>query len=118
MDYREPSPITREQFHHLLAQGDGDEIAEALIGLALNDPDWKWLQDLCLGLVDHVESAVRAAALTSLGHIARIHGRIERSRVEPKLRQILDDSVLAGRAQDALDDIAVFAAGIPDGDAL
>jgi hypothetical protein len=109
MDYREPPPVTRERFQQLLMQGNARQSAQALIGLVFSDPDWKWLQDLCLSLVEYVEPDVRAAAVTSLGHIARIHGRIERSLVEPRLRQLLDDPFLAGRAQDALDDIASFA---------
>lgn len=109
MDYREPDPATRRSLQDALSAGSADRISEAIIGLVLTDPDLFWLQDQCMGLLHHEDYRVRGAALTSLGHLARIHGQIDRAKVEPVVRTFLEDPVLAGRAEDALDDFDVFA---------
>ncbi|WP_162799154.1 hypothetical protein [Nocardioides sp. 616] len=109
MNYREPVPATRRSLGDALSSGSTDRISEALIGLVLTDPDLLWLQGQCLDLLHHEDDRVRGAALTSLGHLARIHGQIDRSKVEPVVRSFLEDPVLAGRAEDALDDFDVFA---------
>lgn len=46
--------------------------------------------------------------MTCAGHIARIHGAIS-ARVVDRVRVLLQDPVLGGRAEDAMDDIAAFA---------
>ncbi|MEU4874969.1 hypothetical protein [Streptomyces sp. NPDC021608] len=51
-----------------------------------------------------------ALAVTCVGHIARLHGAID-ARLVTRVRDLLQDPVLGGRAEDALDDIASFAPG-------
>jgi hypothetical protein len=108
MEYVEPDPTTRSEFLRALATGTGPEVAQALVGVVFTDPDWQWLQDKCLALLRHHDVIVRGAALTSLGHIARIHGALDRGKVEPEIKRLVDDPDLGGRALDALSDIDVF----------
>ncbi|MFE7741497.1 hypothetical protein [Nocardia sp. NPDC057455] len=67
------------------------------------------MTDRALVLLDSPDSDMRAAAATPLGHLARIHRAIDGERVVPVLSQSSNEPEIAGRVEDALDDIAVFA---------
>ncbi|MDR2988034.1 MAG: hypothetical protein LBV34_24670 [Nocardiopsaceae bacterium] len=110
MEYVEPQPAERDELAQALSRGDKHRTAEALIGLVFHDPDWKWLQEQCVEFLEHPDPENRGLAVTSLGHIARIHGTLD-SNVVKRLQSLLDDPTLAGRVQDALNDIEMFAAG-------
>ena len=88
---------------------DPNDISDALLVLALNDADWRWVQGQCLELFDHADEATRGLAVTCLGHIARIHGHLDHDIVIPRLKLAARDSRIAGRVDDALDDIAMYA---------
>lgn len=108
MEYVNPQPARRTELARALSEGDTAGIAQALVGLVWHDPDWKWLQEQCVSRLDHPDDDIRGLAITSLGHIARIHGKIDRATVEGHLRPLLNDPDLAGRVHDALDDIDTF----------
>ena len=44
----EPTPMTREQIATAVASGDPDLICAALVAAALHDPDWEYVEQLCL----------------------------------------------------------------------
>jgi hypothetical protein len=72
--------------------------------------DWQWAQAVCLQLATHPEPGVRSNAILGFGHLARRHGRLDRVRVEPAIREALsdrDDSV-RGHANSAAEDMATF----------
>lgn len=108
MRHHEVLPISREDAELALGSGFADRICDALVRLAFHDPDWRTVQNRCLEFVRHEHTDVRGAAITCLGHLARIHGVLDRDRVVPVLSQVLDDPEVGGRAQDALDDLAMF----------
>jgi hypothetical protein len=111
MEYREPRAIKREDAAEAFASADVGRINDALIGLVYHDPDGRWVQDQCLALLDYPDNDVRGLAVTCLGHIARIHRDLDRDRVLPALEGLRDDPTIGGRAQDALDDIAIYLGG-------
>uniref|UniRef100_UPI00068D94B8 hypothetical protein n=1 Tax=Saccharothrix sp. NRRL B-16314 TaxID=1463825 RepID=UPI00068D94B8 len=86
----------------------------ALLELTYDDPDGEWVEPV---LLDHLDPKydldLRRLAVTCLGHLARIHGKITRSTVVPTLRALLPDPVLGGTAEDALGDIDHFAPAPP-----
>lgn len=47
-------------------------------------------------------------AATCLGHIARVHGRLDEDKVVVALRERLSDKEIVGRVVDALEDIEMF----------
>ena len=65
-------------------------------------------QDLCISLSNHKDKWVRRACATCFGHLARIHGKIEREKINPVLMRLLDDPDVAGFAQDSLNDLDIF----------
>ncbi|HYW08061.1 MAG TPA: hypothetical protein VE913_13955, partial [Longimicrobium sp.] len=56
----------------------------------------------------HPDVWVRRTAATSLGHIARVHGRLTVDRAIPELLQLLANPEVRGHAEDALSDIEIF----------
>jgi hypothetical protein len=111
MRYEKPEPIRRAEALEAIASGDSERSSDAIIRLALNDPDGHWVEGVALGMTESDDPNMRAVAATALGHVARIHGEISIDRVFTALRRLLEDPRTAGRAEDALSDIAVF---VPD----
>ena len=102
--------VSRDEVARAFEAGDPDTLSRVLIGLAFHEPDWRWAQDRCLEALGHQSPVVRGLAATCLGHVARIHKRLELERVRPRLLALQDDPYAGGRARDALADIARFLA--------
>lgn len=103
--------LSRDEVARAFEVGDPDVLSAALIALAFHEPDWRWAQDRCLEALDHESPVVRGLAALCLGHVARIHRRLDLDRVRPRLEALAPDPDAGGRAQDALADIARFLAG-------
>ena len=108
LHYDEPEAMDRAEAEAVLRGQDPTAICEALVRVALHDPDWAWVQEHCLRLTAATDPEVRGVAATCLGHLARIHGMLDLIRVEPTLRQLRRDPEVRGHAEDALDDIQQF----------
>jgi hypothetical protein len=91
-----------------LAANDIAGITDELLGLTNHDPDWRWVQEQSLALLDHPDQDVRGLAVTCLGHLARIHRALDLDRVIPALRQRSADPAIAERIEDTMDDIETF----------
>lgn len=102
----------------MLLDISGDSVSdavEAVLSLALQDPDRDWLEELLISTIETSRDAqVRAIAVVSLGHVARIHRSVTRDRVVPVLNRLLDDPELGSRAANALEDIDIFASARTD----
>lgn len=90
------------------SSGDSVRICRALVSLALHDLDLYWVQDICLTFLNDKNPEIGGVAATCLGHLARIHGKLDRERVIAALRSRQDDPEIGGRVDDALDDIDMF----------
>ncbi|CAM3411737.1 hypothetical protein [Stackebrandtia soli] len=87
----------------------GDPRPVAILSLAFDSSDGVVAENRALELLSHRDSEVRRAAVRSLGHIARIHGRLDVGRATSRLPEIAaTEPALAGVVDDALDDIAMF----------
>ncbi|MGO1056610.1 hypothetical protein [Crossiella sp. CA198] len=83
---------------------------DALLGLTYNEPDRTWLEGVLLECVGPGnDEQIRALSVTCMGHVARLHRAISPKLIE-KLKELLGDPVLGGRAEDALDDVESFVA--------
>src|SRR5438034_132702 len=111
MRYESPQPISKQAATAVFDRGVPIEVSKALIGLALNEPDWRWVQEVALGYLQGPDEALRMTAATALGHLARLHGTLDLDRVVPAVQRLLADPATEGRATDALDDIEMFAGG-------
>ncbi|MEE3663587.1 hypothetical protein V2I52_16845 [Brenneria sp. g21c3] len=98
---------------HLEAQLKSNDIAkisEALLYIAHNINDVEWAEKKVMEMANNPKEDVSGLALTCLGHIARINGRISKEIVIPFLKEKMNSTnkTLASIAEDALDDINMF----------
>jgi hypothetical protein len=102
--------LSRETAESQLAGTDPRSRIEAILSLALYDPDWRSTQDRCLELVHDPDRDIVATAILGLAHLARLHRQLDVARVLRELEPLSRDPALAGRVADALDDIHIFVA--------
>ncbi len=108
MDYETLDPISREDTERALASGGADVVCRALVTSALHDDDWRWVQEQCRRLARDPRAQVRGCAVTSIGHLARLHGELDLDVILPLLEELVHDPEIGGRAEDALGDIRMF----------
>lgn len=87
---------------------DEQQICKALVSLALHEPDWQWVQNCFLEFLQSDNANISGISATCLGHVARIHRKLEKGKVLMALRTKLDNQEFAGVVEDALDDISVY----------
>ncbi len=110
MKYDEPRPRTRAELCADLDSRDVARISSALTSAALHDPDRLFVESLVTRFIRHDDPWVRGVAALAAGHMARIHREIS-SETVALIRALLVDERTSGKAQDALDDISMFADG-------
>lgn len=108
MNYQEIPKLPRDRLEPLLRSADARVVADALLSAALHDPELAWVQTECLRHLDHADLGVRASAVIGLGHLARLHRRLDLGVVLPRLEHLQGDPQLGGRVNDVMDDIQMF----------
>jgi hypothetical protein len=109
MKYEEMQPITHEELSAALRGSKASEAARAILRMALHESDFAWAESECLAALHDSRPEVKAAAITALGHLARIHHALIHPTVVAELRSLQNDPRFAGIAEDALDDVSTFA---------
>lgn len=100
---------TKEDLYKLLHDSHEPEIINnTLLYITFNIDDIDWVEDCCLSLIDNDNEDISGLAITCLGHIARIHSKINKQKVIPVLIEKQKSFNLSGRVEDALDDINIF----------
>jgi hypothetical protein len=108
MKYGKVTPMSRAEAEVALSSGSPDAINRALLSLAYHDNDWHWVQDTCIKFTNYPDPQVSGLAVTCLGHLARIHQVLDTEKVLPILQKLRCDPKIAGRVEDALDDIDMY----------
>ena len=80
----------------------------ALLAITHNDQDWEWTQDLCIKLLNSPNIHLQYLSVTCLGHIARIHSKINEKKVLAAFNKKMSDPEIVGRIEDAISDINIF----------
>lgn len=102
---------SEENFRNLmladLSSGDPSRSTDALLSLTYNDANPQWVERILVQCLDgRYGVQERSLAITCFGHLARIHGaKIDRQNVVAILRELVDDPLVGGLAEDALDDV-------------
>ncbi len=74
-------------------------LVRGVIAVALHDRDFAYAQDLCLRLAAHTNFNVRGNALQAMGHLVRLHQRLDEARVRPLVELFLHDKSEYVRSQ-------------------
>lgn len=106
--FQDIQPISKTDASKIFSSGNSEEICNALVAIAFYENDWRWAQNMCLELLENNDVGIRGLSATCLGHIARIHEKIDVDKVVNALRNHLTNSEIKGQVEDALDDINTF----------
>jgi hypothetical protein len=106
--YVEPLRLSRDDAEVQLNSENIQVVCQALVAIAFHEESWEWAQSQCLRLSEHPSAEVRGLVATCLGHIARIHGRLDLERVMPVLERLRNEDEISGQVEAALDDISMF----------
>jgi hypothetical protein len=106
--YDEPENISKREFAAIRDSGDVARICKGLVDAAFHVPDWEWLQEECLQVSYGDDPWLRKVACICLGHVARIHGKLDNVRVMARLTELLTDPdpMVRGNAEDTIEGIA------------
>lgn len=105
--YVEPPIGDPVVFRRALNAQDWSAAKDELLGLALHHDDWRWVQETCLGLLDHESIDLRTVAVISLGHVARIHRRLDQKAIDA-LKERTADLEVGGLAEEILEEVAIY----------
>lgn len=93
----------------LLCDEDIEFCCKLLLKITFNCNNWKWIQDICIELINsNREKNLCGLTVTCIGHLARIHGKIEKKRIFELFNQQKDNPYISDRIEDAIDDINMF----------
>jgi hypothetical protein len=106
--YRNITPLSPEQADQIFRGNHAEEIVHALLSITHYESDWHWVQDRALSCLHSPSPDVRRTAVLCLGHLARIHGQIDRPKVIAALTKLRTDPECSGQVEDALEDIEKF----------
>lgn len=94
----------------LLTDEDISFCNKLLLMLTMSSSNPEWIENLCIEIIkSQRDIELRGLAITCLGHLARIHGKICSKKVLTALTSVMDNAELSGRAEDAMSDIEMFA---------
>lgn len=80
--------------------GDAGGVGVQLTALALEDPSWRWVQDVCLRLVHERDPRVRVSAVRALEVLVHFRGRFDRDDIISSLGELDSDEALADPLRD------------------
>lgn len=108
MKYQPIPELDREHIQEQLKSGAEGDVISAVLSAALHDNDWAWVQNICLSQLDHPSRWVKQACITGLGHVVRLHGKLDLDVVAAKLAAYRESDELSGSIQDLFGDINIF----------
>jgi hypothetical protein len=110
LKYEEIKSWSRELIERAVTEDDPEVLLHAVVAASMYDEDWRYAQDLCVRLSRHSHFNVRGNAVLGFGHIARVHGRLEKRIVFPIISAALTDpeEYVRGQAHFAKDDTELF----------
>lgn len=108
--YEEIGPWSREAVEKALEDNDPEHLRYMVVAVSMHELDWEYAQAICIRLSSHPHFNVRGNAVLGFGHISRVHGQLDRERVQPIIKAaLLDESeYVRGHANDAIDDTQHF----------
>src|SRR5215813_4165301 len=112
MKYEELPPINRDEVRDCLKNANADQAGRAILRMVLHEPDAAWAESVCVEALQDRRPEVQAAAITGLGHLARLHGGLSDPKIVGLLKELQREPRFQGITQDALDDIVMFSSPV------
>ena len=106
--YEEIKAIDKSEFLRILSSGVIALICEAIVRSVHFIDDYDWLLQQYILLLRHPDIEVRGVTVTCIGHLARLNERANKDELLGILEPLLADRDLAGRVEDAIDDVNTF----------
>jgi hypothetical protein len=110
MLYEELHPINKSSAQEVLASGVPEQLARAVLSVALYEPDLHWAQEYCIQVASHTNPIVRGNAMLGFGHLARINKTALQEQTYMLVLAALSDpeEYVRAQAESAADDIGLF----------
>ncbi|WP_312473735.1 hypothetical protein [Neobacillus sp.] len=110
MKYEDVEIKKNEEYFQLINTGVTENVIQGLLGLALYGDEFRLIQDTLVRFSNSENENIRGIAILCFGHLARIHGKIDKRLVLPIVNKGLEDnsSFVQGHSNSALDDINFF----------
>lgn len=80
-----------QEILNLINSDNPDTIVKGLLTLALNADDGEFVQELMVRYTQHKNEYIRGIAILCFGHIARIHGAVNKELIIPLINDALND---------------------------
>ena len=108
VNFEDVIPLSRESALDAFESDDPGRICRALVAISFHDEDWQWVQNVCLRYLESNNPEICSLAAVCLGHVARIHGKIDKGLVLASIRSKMGNEKIKGILEDACDDIDAF----------
>ena len=108
-NYEASGEFSRDEALKAFESENHEIILDALLGIINGVDDHEWVVTQLLEYVRHPDKWAAGAAIGGLGDVARIYKKIDKKTVLPVLEELKDHEEVAGKVEDALGDIEMFA---------
>lgn len=110
MRYEPIKKYSEAEINKAIADNNTDELFYAVLSVALYSDDFEYAEKICIQLSNHEHFNVRGNAIQGFGHIARIHGKLNKGKTKPIIENALQDEneYIRGNANDAKDNTKLF----------
>ena len=105
MKYETIKKLNKEEVEKAIYKDNPNELLYAVLSVALYSADSDYAEKICVQLSKHKNFNVRGNAILGFGHMARIHGKLDKKRVKPIIENALKDKneYVRGQADGAAD---------------
>ncbi len=110
MKYEPIKNYGKTEIEKALTDNNTNELALMVLSVALYSDNFEYAENFCIQLSNHKHFNVRGNAIQGFGHIARIHGKLNKSKIKPIIENALKNKneYVHGNAVDAKDDTELF----------
>ena len=110
MKYERVKDFDKERLLELLNSDNEADIINALLSIVLNGSDYDLSMKKSIKFAHHESEWVKGCAIECLGHISRIHNKIDLTSVKDIVSNGLRSTskIIVGKTESAVDDITHF----------
>lgn len=110
MMYSEPAKFSKADVEYAILNDQIERLIEMTIAVSMYSEESLWAESVCFRLATHNDWNVRGNAILGFGHIARVHGKIERIEARQLINAALVDheEYVRGQAESAADDVSHY----------